>query len=298
LADELPKQTFTYKTVGNVSIAADVYFEKDGPARPVIVWIHGGALITGSRTQVPRDLLELATQKKFVLVSIDYRLAPQIKLPTIAEDLQDAIAWIYEKGPSLFRADTRRVVIVGGSAGGYLTMLAGAIAKPKPTALVAYWGYGEIDGPWTRESSTHHGEKIDRESVANSLGKNVVTNTDDLAEAKTRSRYYRYLRQNGLWSREVTGLDPVTQKETLTKYCPVRQISRDYPPILMVHGTLDSDVPYACSTEMARELERQGVKYELLSVPNAEHGLRDGDPQRVREVRLRALQFIAEQLAL
>ena len=141
-------------------------------------------------------------------------------------------------------------------------MLSGAIVKPKPTALVAYWGYGELDGPWTMEHSTHHGEKITAEAVAGSLGKKVLTNTDAPADQKPRGTYYRYLRQNGQWGRAVTGMDAVTQKEALAPFCPIRRITSDYPPILMVHGTKDTDVPYSCSVDMVAELTKHGVKHD------------------------------------
>ena len=297
----LVKTTHVYKTVGDVKVEADVYRPDGDDARPVVVWIHGGALIVGSRSQVPKQILELCTRERFVFVSLDYRLAPEVKLPQIAEDLQDAFRWLHEQGPKLFHADTSRVVVTGGSAGGFLTMLSGAIVKQKPTALVAYWGYGEIDGEWTRAKSTHHGAPVPREEALAGVNKNngekVLTNTDDPAEGKARGGYYRHLRQTGGWSLGVTGIDAVKEPGKLDRFCPVKRITRDYPPILMIHGTEDTDVPYFCSTDMAKELTKHGVKHELLTVQGAEHGLRDGDPKRVAEVNARALEFIKEQLA-
>ncbi|MBC8113478.1 MAG: alpha/beta hydrolase, partial [Candidatus Saccharimonas sp.] len=189
-----------YKTVGDVKVEADVYRPEGAEARPVVVWIHGGALIVGSRSQVPKQILELCTRERFVFVSLDYRLAPEVKLPEIAEDLKDAFRWLHEQGPKLFGADTRRIVVTGGSAGGFLTMLSGAIVTPKPTALVAYWGYGDIDGEWTREKSTHHGVAVPRDEAFAGVSKKVLTNTDNPAEGKARGGYYRHLRQTGGWS--------------------------------------------------------------------------------------------------
>src|ERR1700758_5545472 len=88
------KKTYTYKEVGPVKIEADVYRAADAKERPVLVWIHGGALIMGSRTGVPKNLLDLCKREGYVLVSIDYRLAPEVKLPAIIDDLKDALAWI------------------------------------------------------------------------------------------------------------------------------------------------------------------------------------------------------------
>lgn len=297
LAQEpLTKSTHTFKTVGDIKVEADVYRPSGNERRPVVVWIHGGALIVGSRTQVPKQLFEQCTRERFVLVSLDYRLAPEVKLPEIAADLKDAFVWLHSKGPDLFGADTSRVVICGGSAGGFLTMLAGTIVEPAPKALVAYWGYGDIDGEWTRSKSTHHGTPLTAEEAHAGVGRKVLTNTDDPNEAKARGAFYRYQRQTGGWSLAVTGIDAVKEPGKLDSYCPVKRMTSRYPRLLMVHGTQDTDVPYACSVDMARELKKHGVPYELLTVEGAEHGLRDGDPKRVAEVHARALEFIREQL--
>src|SRR5438105_15950472 len=90
----LKKTTYTYKIIGDTKIEADVYRSANPKARPVLVWIHGGALIVGHRDSVPKQLLDLAKQEDYALVSIDYRLGPEAKLPAIADDVRDAIAWI------------------------------------------------------------------------------------------------------------------------------------------------------------------------------------------------------------
>lgn len=294
----LPMTTVVYKTVGDVKLGADVYSPGLDETHPVVVWIHGGALIVGSRSQVPKNILDLCTRERFVLVSLDYRLAPEVKLPEIAADIQDAFRWLRDQGPKPFHADTSRIVVAGGSAGGFLTMLSGVIIKPKPTALVAYWGYPDIDNAWARAKSTHHGAPVDREEALAGVNRGVVTNTNDPAVGKARGNYYRYLRQTGGWSREVTGFDPVAQADKLRPFCPIHNLTKDYPPILMIHGTEDTDVPYSCSADMARELSRLDVPHELITIKGAEHGLRDGDPQAVAQAHQRALVFIREHLGV
>src|SRR4051794_17629418 len=93
------RSTFVYKRAGDCEIALDVYRPAiDGPV-PVVVWIHGGALIMGSRASVPGHMLAVCRDFDAALVSIDYRLAPQVKLPEIIEDLQAAFRWIRDDGP-------------------------------------------------------------------------------------------------------------------------------------------------------------------------------------------------------
>jgi pimeloyl-ACP methyl ester carboxylesterase len=141
------KKTFTYKTVEQCEIKADVYANDADKTRPAVIWIHGGALIMGHRGQIDQALLGKLLKAGYAVVSIDYRLAPETKLPAILEDLQDAYRWVREKGPELFQIDAQRIAVMGGSAGGYLTLSAGFRANPRPTALVSFWGYGDIAGP-------------------------------------------------------------------------------------------------------------------------------------------------------
>jgi acetyl esterase/lipase len=294
------KRTFTYKTAGPTRIELDVHRAARKARLPVLVWIHGGALIVGSRTSIPSQLLDLCRSEGYALVSIDYRLAPEVKAPAIIEDVQDAFRWVRQEGPAASGLDPERIVVAGGSAGGYLTMMTGWCVDPRPKALVAYWGYGDVDGAWYTKPSEHYRTTIpliDREIAYQAVGGPVLTETEGgTPEQDGRGLFYRYLRQNGLWTQVVTGLDPATQSAELDELCPVRNITAEYPPILMIHGTNDTDVPYEQSAAMAAELTRQGVPHELVTVDGAEHGLADGDPAEVAAAHARAAEFIRQHL--
>jgi acetyl esterase/lipase len=293
------KKTYTFKTAGETQLQADVYRPDDTRVRPVVVWLHGGALIVGGRDSVPRQLMRLCREEGYVLVTFDYRLAPEVKLPAIVEDVEDAFRWLHDRGPELFHADPDRFVVTGGSAGGYLTLLTGYRVKPRPRALIAYWGYGDISGSWYTKPSEHYVKQplVDKEEAYRGVGKGVVTSTKG-AEGRARGQFYLYLRQNGLWTKEVSGYDPATEEGSrkLEAYCPVRNVSADYPPTLLIHGTVDTDVPYEQSAEMAKELARRNVPHELVTVDGAGHGLAGGDKKLVDAANEKALAFIREHL--
>jgi dipeptidyl aminopeptidase/acylaminoacyl peptidase len=137
---------------------------------------------------------------------------------------------------------------------------------------------------------------VDRDEAYRGVGTRVLTGTIGKEQTQPRSRFYLFLRQNGLWTREVTGFDPVNDRKKLDPYCPVRNISPAYPPILMVHGTTDTDVPHHLSADMARELARHKVPHEFVSVPGAGHGLAGGDKQLVADARGKAIVFIRMHL--
>jgi acetyl esterase/lipase len=298
-ADDAPavvKKTYTYKPVGDLKIQADVYRPDDTAVRPVVVWIHGGALILGNRNSVPRNLLDLCRKEGFVLVSLDYRLAPEVKLPAIISDIEDAFHWLHDQGPKLCHLDPERVVVAGGSAGGYLTLMTGLRVKPRPLALVAYWGYGDVDGDWYTKPSEHYRKQslVSPEEANKQVGQHPVTGSEP--DLKARGRYYLYLRQNGLWTKDVTGFDPATERTKLDPYCPVRNVTPEYPPTILIHGTEDTDVPYELSAAMAQELGRHKVPHELITVRGAGHGLSGGDKKLVAEAHEKALAFIRMHL--
>jgi dipeptidyl aminopeptidase/acylaminoacyl peptidase len=61
---------------------------------------------------------------------------------------------------------------------------------------------------------------------------------------------------------------------------------------MLVHGTEDTDVPYQLSVNMAKELQRNGVVHEFVTVKGAGHGLAGGDKKLVDEAYEKSLAFI------
>ena len=286
--EPIAKKTYVYKTVGNCPIKADVYRASNGDARPVVMWIHGGALIMGDRGGVDRKLRDRLLKAGYTIVSIDYRLAPETKLPAIWEDVEDAYKWIREKGPEIFGVSANKVTVMGGSAGGYLTLNAGVRLKPRPAALVSFWGYGDIAGTWYSRPDIHycHAPLVSKEEAYRSVGHAIISE----ASGRNRSRFYLYCRQQGLWANEVAGLDPDKDAKPLAAYCPIRNITAAYPPTLLIHGTSDTDVPYAQSEAMAKELARTGVRHELISAEGG-HGLGGVKPEVISNIHDRVLAF-------
>ena len=268
-------RTFVYKTVDDCPIHLDVYpVDGNGPS-PILVCIHGGALDLGQqkghRSGWCRSSRELCTEAGLTQVSIDYRLAPETKIAGIIDDLRDAWRWCHEDLPDLFDVDTKRIAVLGRSAGGYLTLMAGFCTSPRPTALVSLYGYGDITGAWYSEPSPFYlsQPRISTEDAEHRVvGSTTVSETDPDDE---RWRFYVHCRQHGTWIREVTSLDPVADATALNAYRPMCNISRDFPATLLVHGTDDTDVPYEQSADMAAALCANGVAADLVPIPGGAH---------------------------
>jgi acetyl esterase/lipase len=290
-------ETYVYKTVGDCSIKADVYRAAGrGTPRPVVLAIHGGALITGGRYPIQMDLFNPLLQHGFAVVSIDYRLAPETKLPEIIKDVQDAYRWVRGKGPRLFDADPKRIGVQGGSAGGYLTLMTGFCVEPRPKALVSFYGYGDISGDWYTKPDPFYSTQpaVSKEAAYSAVGEGVPCG---YPQGSRRHEFYLYCRQNGLWTKEVSGFDPLTQPEQLHPYCPVQNVTRDYPPTLLAHGDKDTDVPYAQSALMNDMLERVGVEHEFITLHGAGHGFSHAQKEEYTAVLNHAISFLVRHLS-
>jgi acetyl esterase/lipase len=289
--------TVVYKTVGKLDIKAEVWRPDDDKVRPVVVWIHGGALIMGHREAISGQVRKYALERGHALISLDYRLAPETKIDGIHDDIADAFRWIRGDGAKRFHLDPNRVAVTGGSAGGYLTFVTGYLVKPRPTALVAFWGYGDLVGEWAAGPSPHPRHTriaVTRAEALQQAGGPPVSDARD--RTGDGVKFYLYGRQTGLWPQHISGLNAKTEPDRFTPFMPVRNVAPDYPPTLMIHGTIDTDVPYEQSVLMAAEFKKHGVKHELISIPNGEHGLAGGDPKLIEKAYESAAAFLDDQL--
>lgn len=278
--DGVRAKTFTYKKVGDLEIKADVYRMDDKVKRPVVVWIHGGALIVGNREGIDKRVKARMLDAGYAIVSIDYRLAPETQLPAIIEDLEDAFRWIREQGPKLFHIDATKIAVMGGSAGGYLTLMSGYRVKPRPNVLVAFFGYGDLVGDWYSTPSKHarhHRIKLTKAEAYKQVSGPPVADARD--RKGDGGAFYQYCRQQGLWPQAVSGWNPHSEAEKFDPYMPLQNVTHDFPPTMLIHGTEDTDVPYEQSVLMAKQLKQHGVDYQLETIPGGEHGLGGGDPK-------------------
>ena len=285
--------TYTYKTVGDLEIKADVHRPDDDTIRSVVVWIHGGALINGHRAGISERIKDMMLGAGYTIVSIDYRLAPETPLPGIIEDLEDAFRWIRAEGPSLFHANVDRLAVMGGSAGGYLTLTSGFRVEPPPAVLVAFWGYGDLIGEWYSTPSPHERHqriKMDREEAYRQVSGPPVADSRD--REGNGGAFYQHCRQHGIWPKAVSGWDPHTEPDKFVPYMPVRNVTAGYPPTMLIHGASDTDVPYEQSVMMAEQFKQHGVEHELVTIPNGEHGLGGGDPELIDAAYESALAFV------
>lgn len=95
---------------------------------PVLVFYHGGGMVIGTLDSYDTLCRQLAVQSGCLVVSVDYRLAPENRFPAAVEDAYHALAWVVEHAAEI-GGDPKRIAIGGDSAGGSLTAVVGLLAR-------------------------------------------------------------------------------------------------------------------------------------------------------------------------
>jgi acetyl esterase/lipase len=138
-------------TVPGPSGAPDVPVRVYGPADregavPGLVYIHGGGFILGDLDMFHASLLRLVDELGIVIVSVDYRLAPEHPFPAPVEDCYAALTWTAAKAAEL-GIDPDRIGVGGESAGGGLVAATALLARDRggPALRFQYLGIPELD---------------------------------------------------------------------------------------------------------------------------------------------------------
>ncbi|MCI9889991.1 alpha/beta hydrolase [Micrococcales bacterium 31B] len=101
-------------------VPVKIYEPHDGRAsRGALLWIHGGGFVTGNLAWGDANAAEIAHELGILVVSVDYRLAPEHPFPAAIDDCMAALSWMHANHIEL-DIDPRRIAVGGGSAGGGL----------------------------------------------------------------------------------------------------------------------------------------------------------------------------------
>ncbi len=106
-------------TVAGVPVR--VYAAEQGP-QPILVWYHGGGWVIGDLDTTDGVVRKLANRANAVVVSVDYRLAPEAPCPAGTEDSWSVLEWVAKNGAEL-GGDPSRIAVGGDSAGGNIAAL-------------------------------------------------------------------------------------------------------------------------------------------------------------------------------
>ncbi len=227
-----------FANVGGVSLTLDASIP-DGPGPfPTAILVHGGGFTGGTKQSFIKPLFEPLTRAGFTWFTINYRLAPQHRYPACVEDVETAIRWVKAHAKE-YKVDTRRIALVGESAGGHLVSYVGARGKGKTrvAAVVPYYAPHDLEYQvrWR-----------------NALGPSMtalfgLTELNDAA--------YAVLREGS----------------------PSTYVRRKMPPYLLIHGTKDEQVPYEQSVRFQQKMQSLGNTCDLVTIPDGAHGMGSWD---------------------
>jgi acetyl esterase len=172
-----------------------------GPAAPVLLWFHGGGWVLGSPRMYDPLCSHLAEAVSAVVVSVDYRKAPEHRAPQAVHDCLDATRWVATAGPQL-GADPSRLAVSGDSAGGNLAAVVCQVVRDEGGPVIAHQAlvYPATDATMSQPSVDEHAHAavLTREKMtvfrAHYLGEGGLAPDHPLVSP--------------LWGRDLSGLPP------------------------------------------------------------------------------------------
>jgi acetyl esterase/lipase len=249
-----------YNVASGEQLKLDVYRPRDAAAPvPVVMFIHGGGWVSGSKEGSVLYALEFL-QMGMAVVNVEYRLAKVAPAPAAVEDCRCALRWIVRNAERL-KFDVNRIVVTGGSAGGHLALMTGMVDRAA----------GFDRGCPAEEKIRWTGSETGEAKVAAIINYFGITDVNDMLEDGGNPRGYAIE-----W---VGNRNDVAR--IASKVSPLTYVRAGLPPILTIHGDADTLVPVSHARRLHEALLKVGAASELLILPGAGHG--DFNPQQVKE---------------
>jgi len=223
-----------YTKAGNWEGYVDIYLPpKANGLSPVVVNIHGGGWNKGSKES--QTGFSTFFKKGYAVANVAYRLSQQATAPAAVEDVRCAIIYLINHAKEL-NIDVNKIVLMGGSAGGHLAMVAGFTGNDK-----------KFDKNCIATKPVQIAAIIDKYGVA------------DVGYWKSKS-----VQQ---WLGDKAG-----DEKFIKSVSPLYLVNKKVPPVFIVHGDADPTVPYQQSLDLKKKLDDAGVKNKMITIPGGVHG--------------------------
>lgn len=235
-----------YARVGEHALKLDLYLPSRKPGSPLLIWVHGGAWRSGSKSSMP---LEKLVEDGYAIASVDYHLSTQAKFPAQIHDLKAAIRFLRAHGAE-WHLPTKKIAIAGDSAGAHLAALVGVSndnsdlegnvgndLKQSSAVQGILSFYGAANLTTILQQSTPHGLDVRVPALQLLLG-GQPTNAPALARLAS----------------------------------PVFHVDSHDPPLLLLHGDQDPQMPVNQSLELLGAYQKVKAPAQLELVHGAAHG--------------------------
>lgn len=214
-------------------ILLDIYYPKTESPKGTVLFAHGGGWISGYRRQ-PNNVswYRLMVSRGFVVAAIEYSKGYKAGIDRLIDEFTGAVQFLSEQAEAL-GLKQEKISVMGLSAGGHLALLGGMKNHALIKNITAYYSPCDLLDIWNATSL---------------FARFSVTTVIKRLPYKKKS------------------------KDVYRRYSPVRHVSAQAPPILLVHGMKDSIVPCRTSVTMYKTLIQKGCFAKLLIHPTGNHG--------------------------
>jgi arylformamidase len=249
-AEDTPvKRDIPYTEKADALQTLDVYSPPDAKTLPVVVWIHGGGWQAGDKTDVkqkPQAFLE----KRFVFVSVNYRLLPKVDMGDIIRDVAKSVRWVHDHVAE-HGGDPKRLFVMGHSAGAQLAALIcidDRYLKAEGLSFAIIKGCVPVDG-----------DTYDVPAI--------------IETAETRCRVHG-LPQAKFGHREKFGIDPEKHRD----FSAVTHVAKDkgIPPFLILHVAEHPDTT-AQARRLDATLKEAGISVKVFGAKETTHNKLNDD---------------------
>jgi len=240
-----------YAKAQGAAFTYDVFKPKQPTGRALLFVVSGGWV--SDHAQISPQLAELACAKGFTVFQVVHGAKPRYKVPEIVELIRRSVRHIKSKA-SDYGIDPNKIGISGGSAGGHLSLMVGALGE-KPAlkatddvdkqsssvgAVGVFFPPTDFDN-WGKEGSV----AMDNPILRAAFGDAFVADINKP--------------QPEVWAKLSKDMSPSTH------------VTAKMPPTLLVHGDKDTLVPIQQSERLYKQLKGLGVKSNLIVVPGKGH---------------------------
>jgi alpha-L-fucosidase 2 len=228
------KTDIEFAKAGGTNLTLDAFVPEGKGTFPTCILVHGGGFTKGDKTTFIKPLFEPLSKAGFAWFTINYRLAPQHRFPACIEDVESAIRWVKAHAAD-YKADPKRIALIGESAGGHLVSLAGVRAKEdtRVAAVVPFY-------------APHDLELRVRQSKTIPVWVEALFGLTELNDAA--------------WT-------------ILREASPMTYVHKGLPPYLLIHGTKDDKVPFEQSLKFQEKMKAVGNACDLITVEGGGHGM-------------------------
>lgn len=235
-----------YAHVDGRALALDLYRPESADAAPLVVWIHGGAWERGSKDDMP---LEALVDHRFAIASLDFRPASAARFPGQVHDIKAAIRFL-RAAAARYGYDATRIGILGASSGAHLAALVGTTN-----------GDAALEGAL--------GEHRDASSTVHAIVSYFgATNLTTILSQSTP--FGLGVREPAL--RRLLGALPDDTVELARLASPVFHVGPTDPPLLLLHGDQDPQMPINQAHELHGAYAKVGLDVQFQVIHGAAHG--------------------------